>query len=180
VANLIIKSDYNDVPDEVLRHFKNRVNVTNWRAIGELDDGMFFVTTEQLENYIISNFTIKKFHETVRLNLNLPVNGRYVGSSLICPECLGTGITDWVSNIVKSKPRLYNIPSEFEYSRDKNIIHEADMSHGDKLFKGYFSVAEIPEAHEHCKFCKGNGTYHFGRTMKNKDSPPVIGDYYGI
>ena len=136
-------------------HIAPPVRISNWRMIS-LQGNRLHLVNEHLCSYFIQNLSIKKFIELSRIESDpessIFKTGRYLYNNLPCSICDGSGITDWISDIVKNKVINYDmkyiIGSDFYKAKVK--LHNTN-------FTWYFSKALLPEAHKHCENCLGTG-----------------------
>lgn len=154
-------------PDDEFNLTKEFISLKNWRVIGTMHSGAFYLITSDCKVYHINNLTMEKFHAIIKTGLDLPVVGLMDTIALVCPCCTGKGITDWVSEVIGKVNKITpNIEIKFE--RDPNLpLIGAELYSGTHRFSAYFSRALIPEAHKHCEACEGTGL--FGYTLA-KDS----------
>lgn len=145
--------------DDILAANKTILNIDNWRVIGQLPSGSLFLTTHDCKIYHVSDMTISKFHELIRMGLEMTREASFHGVELACPVCHGTGITDWVSDIVGNKRT--HPPFEVVFIRDPDApAYKASVTDDGERFTAHFSFALIPsDAQQHCTSCKGSGLF---------------------
>lgn len=148
------------------------VNIDNCRAFGYLNNKSLYIITDDLSGYSIENLTIKKFLETIKLGLDLPVIGRYIHSSLSCYKCYGRGTTDWVTRIVgKKNPSKYLDDEKFIVDKTAPFfLFNTFMSIEDKKVTLYISRVKLEDHLEYCDVCGGTGLFMFSALM---DEVPV-------
>ena len=138
---------------------KTIINVENWRAIGRLPGGLFCLITDDCRVFNVQKLTIKKFHAMLQTGLDLTKPGVFDSVSLVCPNCGGNGITDWVSDVTGVKVKRG--PLDLSFERDPNLpVLKAKVytDEGEEAI-AYFSRAVIPEAQQHCTTCRGTGLH---------------------
>jgi hypothetical protein len=158
MTNLILIDPYDKV-----NITKTILNIDDWRVIGDFNEQTFYLTLSNCMSYLIQDFSVAKFFSMIRAGIDITVKGEMYGSSLICPICLGSGLTDWITNIVNPQPQKnYHIP---KFKRDQNDDPiKTSMSINCSKVNVQFSQAFIPEAHERCNSCAGTGLYEFRKT----------------
>ena len=153
-------------PDDKLNLTKTIIEIDNWRVIGLLPGGKFYLVTQDCNVYHITGLNLKKFNSLIRMGLEMTRKGIFDTIALVCPLCSGTGITDWVTDVVGPKPMSGTFP---EFKRDPNLpVYKTKLNHNGKPFTVYFSRAIIPESHDHCKYCKGTGLFIFDYTTTDE------------
>jgi hypothetical protein len=148
----------------ILVHPNDRHNITktiieidDWRVIGIVERKFFYLVTSDCKVYHINDLTLKKFKALLRCGLDMSRPGLIDSISLVCPKCGGSGITDWVSDVVGVKIARGDIP-KFKRDPDKPV-KMSTIFHNNKPFTGHVSTAKLPDAHKYCSECKGSGLY---------------------
>lgn len=145
-------------PDDDLNLTKTIVEIDNWRVIGRMPGGKFYLITPDCKVYHINNFTLKQFNSMITAGLDLVRQGMLDTIALICPKCGGSGITDWITDVVGVK--VQHGTFDIDFKRDPNVpVYKSRMYANGKPFTVYFSRAIIPKAHQHCTECKGTGLF---------------------
>lgn len=120
--------------------------------------GKLYLITSDCRVYHINDYTLKKFNAQLRMGLDITKKGSFENIALVCPKCGGTGVTDWITDVVGVKiPRG---PFDANFNRDsKSPTYRITVFTERESFYGYFSRAIVPEAHQHCKECRGTGLF---------------------
>lgn len=145
-------------PNDKLDLTKTIIDVDNWRVIGRIKGGKFYLVTSDCRIYHINQLTIKKFNALLRMGLEMTRQGKFDTVALVCPKCGGSGVTDWITDVVGVKiPRG---PFEPTFKRDPNVpVYKTKLNHNGEQFTVYFSRALIGKEQQHCTECKGTGLF---------------------
>lgn len=146
-------------PDDETNYTKTIIDVSNWRAIGELDENSIVLIAHDCRTYHIQDTPLQKFKQLINASLEMTRTGEFKSIALACPKCLGTGITDWVSDVVGKEQMRGMFEPTFKRDGRRQVYQmNAYVSKiGWKNF--YISQASIPEAHQHCNDCLGTGLF---------------------
>lgn len=143
-------------------HGNNNINIENWRMLLQnTENNCVLLVSENFRSYIIYDVTIRKILESNRLDIPLTKNVGYKGNYLSCKKCHGSGITDWVTEIIGKKYQ-YDNPS---FKSDSKIALRFPENQRLIMFDyvevefGYIATAAIPPAMKHCEECEGTGLF---------------------
>jgi len=149
---------------DILVH-KNIIGIDNWRVIGR-DENKLYLITHDCKTYHISDLSIEQFHDTVKKGIALIKEGTFTQVSLACQRCGGTGVTDWISDIVGTKKDRRLTKDALSFKRDPKIP-TYKITLNNKTFLNV-SSALVPMARKHCSLCKGSGL-HFISNLNASD-----------
>lgn len=147
-----------------------KIKLNNFRAVSDILKPDLFIITEQCYEFKILNMSMKQFLEVISKNLTIEKFGMFLGCSLICQKCNGTGITDWVTNIMGRtiETNLYLESINFKAKKGNLIPIVCNVHAGDRGTL-YFNQAKISKATEHCRFCNGSGVFKIYRELKKEE-----------
>ena len=145
-------------PDDQHNITKTIIDIDNWRVIGIADRKIFYLITSDCKVYHIQDFTLKKFHALIKRGLEMTRKGIFDTISLVCPKCGGTGITDWVSDVVGNEITRGPFLPNFERDPDKTTT-QTKLYYNNRPFTAHVSKAKMPDAHQYCTECKGSGLF---------------------
>ncbi|MFW9872202.1 MAG: hypothetical protein ACFFG0_03795 [Candidatus Thorarchaeota archaeon] len=137
----------------------DEIDISNWRAliISDIIDNVI-VVTNNCNEICIKGISLDEFHEINYCNKT--VRKSYMQGSywLPCQKCNGSGVLDWISNIVS----LPNISiNKFNYRRNsKGKIYSLQDPNKRQEFRFrsiYISTPQKVESQEYCSFCYGCG-----------------------
>lgn len=145
-------------PEDDLNVTKTIIDIDNWRAIGRMANKKFYLIASDCDVYHINNLTITKFVSAIKMGLDLTVKGVIDTIALMCPDCGGSGITDWVS--VAMPKKIENEGYKTNFKRDKNSpVLKTKNYVSTQPFTIYFSRAIVPPTQQYCKTCQGTGLF---------------------
>lgn len=145
-------------PNDNLNISKEMVPLDNWRVVASLPKNGLLLITHDCRVYKVQDLTIPKFKSMLALNLDLSKTGVFHAMTLTCPNCNGSGVTDWISEVVSEKMPKYAPGVDFERDKESNVWR-THLYFNNKRLLSYVSKASIPEARQHCGECKGTGLF---------------------
>jgi hypothetical protein len=129
---------------------KKTVDIKNWRLLknGKYD-GKYgvYIILYNCRLFFIPVLTIKDILKINSENMFRQADITYIKNVLTCKICGGTGIVDWIQNVIKNPTKI----SYFKYKTDtkksplyidKNIV---------------ISLPTKKKVYDYCRFCKGSG-----------------------
>jgi len=151
---------------------EKKVRITNWKFIKPItskrikDVGLEFCVGYDV--YFINNMSFSTFHKINHQNINTKCVFEYVRSSLICIDCSGTGLIDWIDKATPGREKTnINLNDVFNYKRNKKGVVNILLDDGGLITYTSTPVKRIGE--EFCSACRGCGIalsnfYHAGTT----------------
>lgn len=157
------KDDFDDPLDLIV----NTLQIDNWRAVGKMPNEKFYLITHDCKVYHIKDFTIPKFTSLIKTGLEMTLTGTFDSVALMCLDCSGRGITDWISNITGNNIEVDTL--EITFLRDSEApLYKTTLNFDGEEFSAHFSHAVIPELHQQCKTCKGTGLFMISQLQKQE------------
>jgi hypothetical protein len=162
-------------PHDKSNYSKTIVDLKDFRAVGEISEKSLFIISSTCHVYEMEDLTIKDFLDIIKINADVPVNGTYVRNIIACGYCNGTGLTDWVTQIVGRK-NPYGYADDISFKADPSIpIIKTTSNLFVKYSKTtYIYTAFCDEPRVHCKHCHGTGLFMVGYIMQDPDEKATV------
>jgi len=140
----------------VVLYIENRVRITNWRYIIPKDNGILTCVSNYL--FFIYDIKLKDFVEIASKNIKKSYNFEYQNHTLVCPQCRGRGVIDWVNKVIKEPPdhngKFYGPYTDTPAYKRGALVKKITPWDGDVI---YISGPPKKLGEEYCVECHGCG-----------------------
>lgn len=168
MSQIIIKN-----PRDQSEYSKRKIDIENFRAVGELPSESIFIITEKCLAFKIEEMNLQDFISLLKINTIVSQPGLFIRAPIVCKYCGGSGLTDWVSAVIGTRS-IYT--RELTFKRDKKASFIKITK--DLFIKGslvtYLSRAFCDESYEYCKNCRGTGLFMAGYIMSDPEEKATV------
>jgi hypothetical protein len=156
------------------KHDSKPLKITHWKII---KINSLYLSKNILEvivgnrSWLIYNITLDRFNEINYHNSKEFFKYVYAGSRLICDECSGIGIIDWISKATLKKSNynmsILDLKNSYKYVRNKKGPITKLLTINDEEI--YISTPKLRKGEEFCSKCYGCGIRLNETVMDIKD-----------
>ena len=153
---------------------KKEIDIDNFRAVGELPNSIFIVTSSY-GTFKIDGMTLKDFCNVLKMNVTICQCGSFIRVPIACQYCYGRGLTDWVTAVVGQKQERYiSVKTDFKRDKKATLLKTPSDVFVKKSIVTYISRTIKDEALEYCKNCHGTGLFIVGYLMSDPEERRMI------
>jgi len=144
-----------DTPEHNLKPLK----ITQWKIIRikNPEDMPGIEVLVDVRLWFIHNITLDVFNQINHTNSTSPFVYEYKNCGLICEQCSGNGIVDWINKVTPNEGAITirDFNNSYKYIRNKRgPVKKITTLNGETIYK---STPKIRIGEEYCPACDGCG-----------------------